>query len=215
MALLPFIQHNDNFMVLDNWLVHTNITLINRSLMPSPASTDGDRSALRLQRAEHALETERAMCAKLRRQLEALKHNAGESQRVDTNRDILSQGIQEVEGASTSDPRPIISAASGMMESNGSSSEPSSTIFKMDINGLESIKQLTDLEQLQQELAVAQTQLLQRTVEAERLRRHASEREGEAQRLRKQVEVLNTGGRMTLEAEQELIQRIDDLSKVR
>lgn len=58
---------------------------------------------------------------------------------------------------------------------------------------------LSEAEQLQRELAVAQTQLLQRTVEAERLRRAAAEQEGEANKLRAQLQQLVQAGGATMQ----------------
>jgi len=177
-----------------------------------------DRTALRIQRAEHALELERAMCAKLRRQLEVSKPSAAAAQRDLGVGGATSPRHDGGEGASTSDASPRMAAATSPAGTRIAISSGAVCIGAGgDSCGLGSLTQLSDLEQMNQELQVAQTQLLQRTVEAERLRRHASDREGEFQRLRQQLDILNQqgGGRITLEEEQGLAKRIDELSKVR
>ena len=165
---------------------------------------DMERHALRLQRAEHALEQERAMCSHLRRQLEALtvagSHHVSpaavattpQGSREGYRRDVTALAMDHCDGSSSSGP--------GDSQGLGSASL--------------SFTMLTETEDLRQELAVAQTLLLQRTVEAERLRRLASEREGAAARLRQQLEGLMQGGRRTLDEEQELARQVEELGKV-
>jgi hypothetical protein len=175
--------------------------------------------AMRLSKAEAALEHERLTCAQLRRQLESLQHHHGHHLSAPPARD--SPGLLSPSGrpqAAHSSPSAggggsalatERSAGSGMLSpmpsaSGGPSYGRASLSFPM----------FTDEESLQQELKVAQTQLLQRTVEAERLRRQVSEQEGLVAKLRAQVEGLSHGGRLTLSEEQELEKRVGELDKV-
>jgi hypothetical protein len=74
---------------------------------------------------------------------------------------------------------------------------------------------LNELDQLQKELQATQTRLLQRTVEVERLRVTAAEREAVAARLRQQLEGLMQDGKRTLEEELELVRQLEELRQVR
>ena len=144
------------------------------------------------------------MCSHLRRQLEAL--TVAGSHRVSPATVATAQ-----QGGREGDRRDV--AALAMDHCDGSSSSGPGDSQGLGSTSL-SFTMLTETEDLRQELAVAQTLLLQRTVEAERLRRLASEREGAAARLRQQLEGLMQGGRRTLDEEQELARQVEELGKV-
>lgn len=183
------------------------------SLGHGHASTpDENRTALRLQKAEHALEQERLASAQLRRQLDAAMSQ------LQQHRQAASASGEGAEpshsphmpgGATPSGSErhsgggaaPHSLSASGRAASGGgagSGATPAGT-SPPSPGSLLHFPMLSEAEQLQRELAVAQTQLLQRTVEAERLRRAAAEQEGEANKLRAQLQQLVQAGGATMQ----------------
>ncbi|GAX81340.1 hypothetical protein CEUSTIGMA_g8771.t1 [Chlamydomonas eustigma] len=179
------------------------IPAVSASLMYSPRELE--RQALKLKRAEHALEKERETCALLRHQLAAASYQS------------QGQSFMEEEQHPVAHPQPLClsprmqapdvggnSLQLGLQMHSHAFSQPSS--FEAP-----PIHTLNESDQLQKELQATQTRLLQRTVEVERLRISAAEREAEATRLRQQLEGLLKGGKRTLEEELELERHVEEL----
>eukprot|EP00798_Chlamydomonas_sp_ICE-L_P020129 gene20129-26860_t len=168
----------------------------------APAHSNGNastaRTALRLQKAERALELERQSTQNLRRQLElavqAHNHHLASAASASS-----TQGAGEVPSSShpADESNPVGSACS----------TPRKT---------ESISFFEDSSELRIELQAVKARLLTRSVEVERLRKAEAEAELTMQQLRDQLEGMMQGSKMTMgEEEQEnqaLSRQRDDLA---
>ncbi|KAG1660710.1 hypothetical protein FOA52_014330 [Chlamydomonas sp. UWO 241] len=170
-----------------------------------------ERFAMRLQKAEHALEQERLQNAQLRRQLEWARQQQQQQQQA-VGAHASGSGTAAPVGSDSPavPPSPGNDPSSGPLAGRlGAASSPPGA----PPGGLltPTISMRSDMEQLQQELQVLQTQLLQRSVEAERSKRAAAEADAVAKGLREQVEGLSTKGTRTLEEERQLERRCAQL----